>query len=85
MKFHVKSRTYQFTAISFGLVTAPVEFIKVVKKVKLLSQARGIRIHQYLDWTGCSEPCVRKLAYNVPDPLGPVLRSGWVVNITSWN
>ena len=33
----------------FGLATVPLEFTKVVKEVKLMAQARGIRIHQYLD------------------------------------
>ena len=43
-------QTYQFTAIPFSLPTAHQEFTKVVNVVKLMAQARGLRIHQYLDW-----------------------------------
>ena len=61
--FHLNGRTYQFTALPFGLSTAPLEFTKVVKEVKLMAQSRGIRIHQYLDdWlvrAPCQETCKR--------------------------
>ena len=54
-------QTYQFTALHFGLATAPLEFTKVVKEMKLMAQTRGIRIHQYLDdWllrAPCQETC----------------------------
>ena len=49
LRFFLNSKAYQFTALPFGLATAPLEFTKVVKEVKLLAQTRGIRIHQYLD------------------------------------
>ena len=49
LRFHIKGQTFQFTALPFGLSTAPLEFPKVVKEVKLMAQSRGIRIHQYLD------------------------------------
>ena len=68
-------QTFQFTALPFGLATAPLEFTKVVKEVKLMAQARGIRIHQYLDdWllrAPCQETCLRHTR-----PSWPVLRSG---------
>ena len=48
---------------SLCLATAPLEFTKVVKEVKLMAQARGIRIHQYLDnWllrALCPETCLQ--------------------------
>ena len=51
LRFFLFNQTFQFTALPFGLATAPLEFTKVVKEVKLMAQARGIRIHQYLeDW-----------------------------------
>ena len=49
LRFFLFNQTFQFTALPFGLATAPLEFTKVVKEVKLMVQARGIRIHQYLD------------------------------------
>ena len=49
LRFFLFQQTFQFTALPFGLATAPLEFTKIVKEVKLMAQARGIRIHQYLD------------------------------------
>ena len=49
LRFHLNKVSFQFTSLPFGLATAPLEFTKVVKEVKLMAQARGIRIHQYLD------------------------------------
>ena len=40
--FFLNSKAYQFTALPFGLATAPLEFTKVVKEVKLMAQARGM-------------------------------------------
>ena len=62
LRFFLHSQAYQFTALPFGLSTAPLEFTKVAKEVKLMAQARGIRIHQYLDdWllrVPCPETCL---------------------------
>ena len=41
-RFHLNSQTYQFTTLPFGLSTAPLEFTKVVKEVKLMAQSQGI-------------------------------------------
>ena len=81
LRFHIKRQTFQFTALPFGLSTAPLEFTKVVKEVKLMAQARGIRIHQYLDdWllrAPCQEMCLRHTR-----TLLDLCRSlGWVVNM----
>ena len=63
LRFHLNSQTYQFTALLFCLSTAPLEFTKVAKEVKLMAQAQGIRIHQYLDnrllRALCPEMCQR--------------------------
>ena len=42
LRFFLYNQTFQFTALPFGLATAPIEFTKVVKEVKLMAQARGI-------------------------------------------
>ena len=64
LRFHLHGQTFQFRALPFGLATAPLEFTKVVKEVKLMAQSRGIRIHQYLDdWllrAPCRETCVNQ-------------------------
>ena len=61
LRFFLYNQTFQFTALPFGLATAPLEFTKVVKELKLMAQARGIRIHKYLDnWllrAPCPETC----------------------------
>ena len=41
LRFHLNKVTYQFQALPYGLATAPLEFTKVVKEVKLKAQARG--------------------------------------------
>ena len=51
LRFHVGGRCFQFRALSFGIPTAPLEFTRIAKEVKLMLQSKGIRIHQYLeDW-----------------------------------
>ena len=35
MRFHVQGQSYQFKTLPFGLFTAPIEFMVVVKEVKL--------------------------------------------------
>ena len=42
-------QTYHFIALQFGLATAPLEFMEVVKEAKIILQAGGIQVHQYLD------------------------------------
>ena len=61
LRFFLGKKAYQFTALLFGLATAPLAFTKVVKQVKLMAQAHSIRIHQYLDVP----------AYNIPRPSWP--------------
>ena len=45
--FHVDKQTYRFKALPLRLVTAPLYFMRIVKRLVL--QSRGIRVHQYLD------------------------------------
>ena len=71
LRFFLNGQTFQFTALPFGLATAPLEFTRVVKEVKLMAQARGIWIHQYLDdWLLSPVPGNLSTAY--PGPLGPL-------------
>ena len=81
LRFFLYNQTFQFTALLFGLATAPLEFTKVVKEVKLMAQARGIRIHQYLDdWllrALCPETCLQ----HTQTLLALCQQLGWVVNM----
>ena len=81
LRFHLNKVSYQFTSLPFGLATAPLEFTKVVKEVKLMAQARGIRIHQYLnDWllrAPSHETCLRHTRIL----LALCQELGWVVNM----
>ena len=81
LRFFLSNQTFQFTALPFGLATAPLEFTKVVKEVKLMAQARAIRIHQYLDdWllrAQCQETCLQ----DTQTLLALCQKLGWVVNM----
>ena len=70
LRFYLHNQMYQFTTLPFGLDTAPLEFTKVVKEVKLMAQTRGIRIHQH-QMTGYSEPHARKFVDIIPRPSWP--------------
>ena len=69
----------QSSSLWFG--NGPLEFTKVVKEVKLMAQARGIRIHQYLDdWllrAQCPETCLQ----HTRTLLDLCQELGWVVNM----
>ena len=81
LRFFLNHQTFQFTALPFRLATAPLEFTKVVKEVKLMAQAKAIRIHQYLDdslWRAQSpETCLQ----HTQTLLALCRDLGWVVNM----
>ena len=81
LRFFLNSKAYQFTALPFGLATAPLEFTKVVKEVKLMAQTRGIRIHQYLDDWLLRAPCPETCQRNTQTLLALCRELGWVVNM----
>ena len=81
LRFHLHGQTFQFRALPFGLATAPLEFTKVVKEVKLMAQSRGIRIHQYLDDWLLRAPC-RETCVNQTQTLMALCQQlGWLVNL----
>ena len=81
LRFFLGSKAYQFTALPFGLATAPLEFTKVVKEVKLMAQARGIRIHQYLDDWLVRAPDQETCQLHTQTLLALCHELGWVVNM----
>ena len=78
LRFHLNGQTYQLTALPFGLSTAPLEFTKVAKKVKLMAQARGIQIHQYLDDWLLRAPCPETCERHTQKLLDPCRNLGWM-------
>ena len=81
LRFFLYNQTFQFTALPLGLATAPLEFTKVVKEVKLMAQARGIRIHQYLDDWLLRTPCPETCLQHTQTLLSLCQQLGWVVNM----
>ena len=81
MRFFLNKRAYQFTALPFGLATAPLEFTKIVKEVKLMAQNRGIRIHQYLDDWLLRAPSKEIGLHHTQVLLSLCHELGWLVNI----
>ena len=81
MRFFLNKRAYQFTALPFGLATAPLEFTKIVKEVKLMAQNRGIRIHQYLDDWLLRAPSREIGLLHTQVLLSLCHELGWLVNL----
>ena len=81
LRFHLNKVTYQFKSLPFGLATAPLEFTKVVKEVKLMAQAMGIRIHQYLDDWLLRAPCQATCLQHTRTLLALCHELIWVVNM----
>ena len=82
LRFFLFHQTFQFTALPFGLATAPLEFTKVAKEVKLMAQARGIRIHQYLDDWLLRAPYPEICLQHTQTLLALCRQLGWVVSMT---
>ena len=80
LRFHVAGKTYQFRALPFGIATAPLEFSRVVKEVKLMLQNRGIRIHQYLDHWLLRAPSEEICLQQSKQLVAFVQELGWVIN-----
>ena len=49
MRFVIDDQIYQFSAMPFGLSTAPKEFTDVVVEFKKIAATRGFHLNQYLD------------------------------------
>ena len=81
LRFHMNKVSYHFTSLHFGLATAPLEFTKVVKEVKLMAQARDIRIHQYLDDWLLRAPSQEICPQHTRTLLDLCQGLGWLVNM----
>ena len=80
LHFNVGDRSYQFTALSFGIATAPLEFTMVAKEVKLMALAEGIRIHQYIDDWLMRAKTKQQCQENTHRLIRLVQSLGWIIN-----
>ena len=81
LRFYIQDRSYQFTALPFGLTTTPMEFTVKGKEVKLMTIHKGIRIHQYLhDWlvrVRSHQACLQ----HTQELVEICQKLGWMVNL----
>ena len=80
LRFCVAGQVYQFKALPFGIATAPLEFTRVVKEVKIMLQNKGIRIHQYLDDWLLRAPSQQVCQKQAQELVSFVQSLGWVIN-----
>ena len=80
LRFTVGDGSYQFTALPFGLSTAPYIFTKVVMEVKRLFHSHNKSLYQYLDdWLG--ESPSRQIAHQESQELSSLCLSlGLLIN-----
>ena len=48
--FHVQGQADQFTALPFGIATAPLEFTRVVKEIKFIALSQGVHSIWTIGW-----------------------------------
>ena len=75
-----KKGVFQFQALPFGVATAPLEFTRIVKEVKLIAQARNLRIHQYLDDWLLRSPTKDQCLKDSGKLVKLVQELGWLIN-----
>ena len=76
-----QGRTYQFTALPFGLSTVPLEFTVVAKEAKLIAMHKGTRIHQYLDDWLVRAASLQVCLQHTQDLVKICQELGWLVNL----
>ena len=80
LRFQTKKGIFQFRALPFGVATAPLEFTHIVKEVKLIAQARNLRIHQYLDDWLLRSPTKEQCLKDSENLVKLVQELGWLIN-----
>ncbi|CAJ0929268.1 unnamed protein product [Ranitomeya imitator] len=81
LRFAVGSLHFQFTALLFGLATAPRVFTKVMAAVVSILHSRGIPVLPYLDDLLIKGPYFRACEENVSITLYTLSHLGWLVNL----
>ena len=80
LRFQTKKGVFQFRAPLFGVATAPLEFTRIVKVVKLIAQARNLRIHQYLDDWLLWSPTKAQGLIDSQNLVKLAQELGWIIN-----
>ena len=80
LRFQTKKGVFQFPALPFGVATAPLEFTRIVKEVKLIAQARNLRIYQYLDDWLLRSPTKEQCLKDSENLVKFVQEQGWLIN-----
>ena len=80
LRFQTEKGIFQFRALPFGVATAPLEFTRIVKEVKLIAQARNLRIHQYLDDWLLRSPTEEQCLKDSENLVKLVQELGWLIN-----
>ena len=75
LRFFLGRKAYQFTALRFGLATAPLEFTKVVKGGETDGSSTGYPDPPVPRRLVSQSPGPGNLPITYPDPLGPVPRT----------
>ena len=80
LRFQTKKGVFQFWALPFGVATALLEFTRIVKEVKLIAQARNLRIHQYLyNWL-LRSPTREQCLIDSQNLVKLVQELGWLIS-----
>ena len=85
LRFNVGDRSYQFTALPFGIAMAPLEFTMVATEVKLMALAEDIRIHQYIDDCLMRAKTKQQCQENTHRLIHLVQSLGWIINFEKWD
>ncbi|CAJ0954016.1 unnamed protein product [Ranitomeya imitator] len=78
LRFAVNNLHFQFTALPFGLASAPRVFTKVMSTVVSILHSRGIVVLPYLDDLLIKGPTFQSCKENVDITLDTLSRLGWL-------
>ncbi|CAJ0961645.1 unnamed protein product [Ranitomeya imitator] len=79
LRFAVNNLHFQFTALPFGLASAPRVFTKVMSTVVSILHSRGIVVLPYLDDLLIKGPTFQSCRENVGITLDTLSRLGWLI------
>ncbi|CAJ0962706.1 unnamed protein product [Ranitomeya imitator] len=80
-RFAVLEDHFQFTALPFGLATAPRVFTKVMAAVMAILHSRGVVVLPYLDDLLIKGPSFQACESSVHITLDSLSRLGWLINL----
>ncbi|KAM4702914.1 WD repeat- and FYVE domain-containing protein 4 [Rhinophrynus dorsalis] len=81
LQFACGSDHYQFTALSFGLVSVPWVFTRVMGALAAFIHARGISMTSHLDDILLKAPSEELLTQHIQDGAQLLVHHGWILNM----